>query len=176
MSAISLSENASVRIVELPKSDRKVQTPEDKKPVALTGKATDEIEGIKALETMFKSAVVAYARKFSTLREAIETCKAAGVTDGQMRDWATEVGYSIQTFANVMTNIRKDKGEMLKVVQKDDRRIARNKKTPAETSLFDRAHDYLLRECGTLAAARKLALALARQFEKEIKESNKSAK
>lgn len=171
----TVENNSSIRVVELPKTDRKV-APVAKETVALTGKATNEIEGIKALETMFKAAVVGYARKFHTLREAIETCKAAGVSDSQMKQWATEVGYSIQTFANVMTNIRKDKGEMLKVVQKDDRRIARNRKTPAETSLFDRAHDYLLRECGTLAAARKLALALSRQFEKEIKEAGKAAK
>lgn len=168
MSAISLNESAGIRVVELPKSDRKVQ-PESTEPVELTGKASTEETAHKELKRMFQSTLVQYARRFNTLREAIETCKKAGVTDKEMEAWAVEVGYSLQTFRNVQTNIRKDSGEMLKVVRKDDRRLARNRQTPAERSLEDRVYSYMVRECGSLKAAAKLALKLSRRFTAEDK-------
>lgn len=159
---------AGIGVVQLP-AGRKVAPAKAAEPVALTGKADTEEKAHKALKSMFQAACVNFARRYQSLKEAIETCLKAGVTIETVEGWAAEVGYSIQTFRNTMTAIRKETGEMLRIVKKDDRRLARNRKTPAEKSLEDRMYAYGVRECGSLKKAASMFLKLSRRADADAK-------
>lgn len=155
------------RLAVLPNArDIKPETEE----IALSGKADTADKAKSELKKMFQTAAIAAAHKNVSLQEAITACKAGGVTNKELQTWAVETGcWALQTFRNVMSAMRKDNGEMIKIVTAYDKRRAENRKTPAERSLEDRVHDYLLREAGSFKAAAKLALRLNRRFTEEKK-------
>lgn len=150
--------------VVMPKSDR-INASKPKVDVALTGKADTEDKAHKELKEMLRSACVAYSRGSESMRTTIEKCKAAGVTDAEIQAWLTEFGFPIQTYRNAMVAIRKDNGAMLKIVKRDDKRLAKNRMTETERTDMERAEAYLLKlKDGDLNKAAKFALALNRRF------------
>lgn len=160
----SRSNIVAIGTTALPASERQ-NKPATSEPVVLTGKADTEGKAHKELKAYFQTVCVAYARKFESLREAIEKCLKAGVTDKEMEGWALEVGFALQTYRNTMTAIRKDSGAMLKIVKKDDRRLAKNRMTETEKTDMERAESYILKlKDGNLNKAAAFALALSRRF------------
>lgn len=165
MTAVQLGES---RLSVLPNArDIKPQAPE-----ALTGKVTDEGKAKAELKRMFQNAAIAHAHKSVSLMEAIKACKAAGISDTELAEWAVETGCwgkSIQTFRNVMSSLRKESDTMLKQVKAYDKRLAKNRKTPEEKSIEDQCYAYLLSKYGSKAKAASGALRLNRRFAAEAK-------
>lgn len=163
MTAVQLGES---RLSVLPNArDIKPAAPE-----ALTGKADTADKARAELKKMFQNAAIAAAHKNVSLQEAITACKAGGISDKELQEWAVETGcWAIQTFRNVMSAMRKDNGEMVKIVSAYDKRLAKNRKSPEEKSIEDQCYDYLLSKYGSKSKAASGALRLNRRFGGEAK-------
>lgn len=166
--------NASPVAIAVTPSGRKVK-PEPPEPVELAKAVSNESEAHKELKRMFQATIKNYARGFNSLREAIETCRKAGVTDKELESWAEEAGWKLQTFRNTMSAIRKDGGEVKRIVTALDKR-RRAAKDPVKKTRAEQGYKYLLGLCdGSVKTVKSVALAISRMADEAMKaEDNKA--
>lgn len=165
------TENSAISVVELPKSNRKVAV-EDKEPVALTGRADTEDQAHKELKRMFIAACKGVARASVTMREAIDACLEAGITEDKLAEWALEAGYKLKTFQNTMVQVRKESGEMVKIVKSYDQR-RKAQKDPVKKSRAEKYYGLMVREFGSAKIVQSVALAVARMAKEAIEGDGK---
>lgn len=164
----TIETNGAPVAIAITPSGRKVK-PEPSEPLELTKAVNSETEAHKELKRMFQSCVKNYARGFNSLREAIETCRKAGVSDKELESWAEEAGWKLQTFRNTMSAIRKDGGEIKRVVAALDKR-RRAAKDPVKKTRAEQGYKLLLRLCdGSVKDVKSVSLAISRMADEAMK-------